>query len=603
MSDTEPPAFPRVSDSPDSEVTKPEPAAPLFSRAGGADEPVALPEAPVVLTPATPAGQNRWRWAVVAVATLVVVGLIGAFFVLASPRAGTPSTVARYAPDNTAMYMEARLDLPGDQRDRLAAFMSHFPGFADQASFDQKLDETLDSLLRESHTGLDWQTDVSPWFGGEIGVFSTTITPTPGTPPSMTIAFVVKDRAALDQLMTEWTTGLDATREEYEGTTIWTTALVGGGERLSIAATDEVLLIGTRAEEIRGALDVRADRSAGLADDQFFLQQLAALHADRLGFVYYDGRGLAESLRGQFPGQIVPGIDAMNWIIDASAVRVVGELRAETDHLAITTRTERPADADLPALPANRGTTLAEAVPADGILYTEMRDVGQTISFALEKFLSPTSSGGGVPIDLSGLEQLLGAPPQDLFDFLVDVAISVGYHDGVVDAGVIATVDDNAVATARVDRLLTTLRTLMQFGGGVTFEEQQHGDATLTIISFGGLASELGVGSAAVTVANGRLLIGTGDFVVDALDRTRDNSLAARPEYQAALQAGGAANAGVVFVDIAAARAALESFIPEAARPVYEQSQRPFLAPLSHLAVINITDGSTSVSHTFLYVE
>jgi hypothetical protein len=604
MSDPQPPAFPRVSESPDSGQTTTQPPAPLFSRPGAA-EPAASPPAvePGPAKPSTLGDQSRWRWAVVGVATLLVVGLIGTFLVLAGPRAGTPSTVARYAPSDSVTYAELRLDLPGDQRALLAGFMSHFPGFADQAAFDQKLDETLESMFSGTDTGLDWQTDIDPWFGGEIGLFSSTINPEPGTPPSMTAALTVNDRAALGQLLEQFTGAPEATHEEYQGTTIWTTTLAPGGDRLSLAATDEVLLIGTRAEDIKTALDARADRTPGLADDQFFLQQLAALHADRLGIVYFDGRAIAGPLGDQLPSDVVPGMPNLDWLTNGSAVRVLGELRAESDHLAITTRAERPADADLPPLPANRSTTLAESVPADGLLYVELRDVGHTIGFALDKLITPTASGSGLPVDLSSLQTLLGTPPQDYFDFLLDVGVSVGFHDGAVDAGMVATVDDNAVASSRVDRLLTVLHTLTQFGGGVTFTEQQHGDATLTVIGLGGPAGELGLGTVAVTVSGGRVLIGTGDFVVNALDRTRADSLAARPEYQAALQVGGTVNAGVVFVDVAAARTAVESFLPAAVRQVYEQEQKPFLAPLSHLVVVNTTEGSLVVSHVFLYVE
>ena len=98
-------------------------------------------------------------------------------------------------------------------------------------------------------------------------------------------------------------------------------------------------------------------------------------------------------------------------------------------------------------------------------------------------------------------------------------------------------------------------------------------------------------------------MIGTHDFVIGVLDRTRDLSLAARPEYQAALAAGGVNNAGVVFVDIAAAISAYEAMIPPEMRDEYNLNRQPFLAPLSHLAMISTTDGGQQVTHVFLYVK
>ena len=79
------------------------------------------------------------------------------------------SASAHYVPADTGAYAELRLDLPGDQKDNLASFMSHFPGFADQASFQQKLDETLNTVLQRAYPSLDWNTDVKPWFGGQVG--------------------------------------------------------------------------------------------------------------------------------------------------------------------------------------------------------------------------------------------------------------------------------------------------------------------------------------------------------------------------------------------------------------------------------------------------
>ena len=122
---------------------------------------------------------SRWRWAVVGVVTVLIVGLLGAAFVLAQPQAGTPSTVARYAPADTAVLVELHQDLPGDQHNLLAQFMRHFPGFADQAAFDQKVDETLESLFARSDGEVSWQQDIQPWFGGQLGLFSSNMNPSP----------------------------------------------------------------------------------------------------------------------------------------------------------------------------------------------------------------------------------------------------------------------------------------------------------------------------------------------------------------------------------------------------------------------------------------
>ena len=72
-------------------------------------------------------------------------------------------------PESTIAYGEVRLDLPGDQKQAVGAFLSHFPGFADQASLDSKLDEVLDDLIRDASNGEQTYTgNIKSWFDGEL---------------------------------------------------------------------------------------------------------------------------------------------------------------------------------------------------------------------------------------------------------------------------------------------------------------------------------------------------------------------------------------------------------------------------------------------------
>src|SRR5688572_8543364 len=115
-----PPAFPSVGGSSGAGPEFHEPAPP-FSRT---HEVLVAPVG--ASSPRSP--NDRWRWLAAGVATLLVVAMIGGVFLLLRPQAGTPSLVAMYAPADVAGYIEARLDMPGDQRDNLATFMGHFPG-------------------------------------------------------------------------------------------------------------------------------------------------------------------------------------------------------------------------------------------------------------------------------------------------------------------------------------------------------------------------------------------------------------------------------------------------------------------------------------------
>ena len=552
-----------------------------------------------VLTSPVGGRNSRWRWVAALVATVAVVALIGGFLVFLGPRPGTPSLVAQYAPANAAVYAELRLDLPGDQRDRLVAFMSNFPGFADPSTFQQKIDDTLQQVLSRTETGLDWKADVDPWFGGQIGVFSSSVAPAYGTPPSLSVVLSVKDRARLDELVNARLTGAGMQSEDYRGQTIWSGTATDASRRLSFAVTDEALVVSLRNEDLKQALDVRAGEVEGLAELPFFTAQLAALHSDRLAAVYYDYGTLLQSLPSGATG--LPQ-SCMDDIRAAADIKLLGEVRAEADHLAVTMRTEIPTGGNLPPAAPNKRTNLAESLPADTIAYLELRQTGALVKAGIQQVLACAAPILGV-FDISQVEQLLGTAPQDYFDFIDDAAIAVTSTGGRYGGGLIATVDDENVARTRVERLLSVVR-LAGVAGGVTIEEQQHGDATITVIKVAGGPFTGGESpSIAVAVTGGRLYLGVDDFVVAAIDRAAADSLASAPRLQAALAAAGTENAGVAYVNLAALRGLFEGMLPVETRTEYDTEVKPFVEPITHFVVVNRTEGGINVGHAFLYVE
>jgi hypothetical protein len=567
-------------------------------------EPVHRPVSVGATSSPTPVGgrNSRWRWVAAAVATLVVVALVGGFLVFLGPRPGTPSLVSLYAPVDVPAYAEVRLDLPGDQHDRLAEFMSHFPGFADPATFDQKINDTLQQALSRSGMGLDWNNDIKPWFGGQVGIFSATINPPVGTPPSMTLVFSVKDKAKLDELVNARVAeaGSAMQQEDYKGQTIWSGTATDAARRISLAVTDEAFLVSTRSDDLKQALDVKSGAQAGLAKDAFVSQQLGALHSDRLAAFYYDYASALDNLPSGLSGLPAGCLEEMT---NAARIKMIGEVRAEDDHLAVTMRSQIPTGANIPAAPGNKRSVLLSVMPPSTVAYLEARQVGAGIDAVISQLLSCVG-GTQAGFDPRQIEQLLGTPLDTYFDFLSDAGIAVTSEDGRFGAGLIATVDDQGVAATRVERLLSAVR-LMALGGGVTINEEQHGEATLTVITFdaGSVIPDQDIPSVALTVSGGRLYIGLDDFVVDALDRAEADSLGASPRLQAALAAAGAENAGLAYIDITALRAFAESSMPADARQQYDTEAKPFIEPVSHLVLVNRTDGSMNVANVFLYVE
>ena len=78
------------------------------------------------------------------------------------------SAVLAWMPADARLYTEVRLDLPGDQRQKLAEFMQAFPGFDDQAAIPAEArrgprpDRRAAASDEQTYTA-----DIEPWFGGQ----------------------------------------------------------------------------------------------------------------------------------------------------------------------------------------------------------------------------------------------------------------------------------------------------------------------------------------------------------------------------------------------------------------------------------------------------
>src|SRR5262245_39432134 len=125
-------------DQPLDDVTKvvATPTPPVTPVSAAAPETIAPPLTPAPVTPVAtaPSGPktSRGRWAAaIAVAALVIAITTGA--VVALVGRSPDAVVMGYVPQGAVAYGEVRLDLPGDQRQAVGSFLSHFPGFADQS--------------------------------------------------------------------------------------------------------------------------------------------------------------------------------------------------------------------------------------------------------------------------------------------------------------------------------------------------------------------------------------------------------------------------------------------------------------------------------------
>ena len=588
-------------------------------------DPGSSPAAGSPLPPVTPVSRAKpVRWIVALLATVLVVVTGVGLAILATGGRTTVAQGPTFLPPETMIYMESRLDLPGDQRDNLISFMGKFPGFADPAAFDLKVNDTLDRLTREAtNSEYSYTGDIKPWFDGEMAIGITELPEMPAASggdavdvpaaPPFVGSISVADRAALDAFLARLRddgTEAGATFAEtaHDGVTIVTIQQGSMPEgSFSYAATDDSLLFASHTPDLIEALDVRSGALPSLAGDQAFQDRFAALPSERLGALYMDLSGYRELLESQFSeadeATRAMVSDAFERIPDS----VAATLRVEGDRMVADMVWSGP---DGAATPTARSTALAAHMPSTSAFYLETRDVGETIKTTVEQALD--QFGEMLPeSQLDQVEDFLGAPVEDFLLWMQDSAVSVSLDGDQVTFGMAATVTDTTIAAQRVERLTTAVRAAAAFGE-VPFEIKEvdvAGSLVTTIRpvrdpSFP-LPQDLPFDpSLSYGIHDGVFYLGIGDFVADAMQRGEADSLAGNAAYSTALEAaGGATNTGVMYLDIASMRSFGERMVPETERADYDLEVKPYLEALDRFIVTGTSAEGASAARALLFVD
>jgi Protein of unknown function (DUF3352) len=529
------------------------------------------------------------RWAIAIGGIAIVVGITIAIFALTSGSRPTPSIAVGYMPNDTVQYGEYRLDLPGDQRQKLAAYLSKLPGFADQAAIQPKLNEVFDRIVAAaSSNSQTFTADIQPWFGGQIGIGSgpPNLSPVTGDAQTMTpvmsglgsqLVVVTITDPAKAKAWVEKTIGTKATATEYGGATLYS------ADGLAAAVTDKVLIGGSETA-VKAAIDTKGQ--GNLASNPQFKAAFSSVSRDYVAFGFVDYRsavtsvvdlaapsaGLQRSLTDTFLG-FIPA-----WLAT--------DARFEDD--ALVAETAFPS-VDIGFSAKNRASTLSSHVPASTLFYAESHDLGAALTAFLNKLRAiPELRSTFGQIDQSA--GLIGGL-DGLFGWWGDSAVVIGPNpDGSIGGGVLIAPTDAAAAR----KTFATLRSFIVLGGGqagITLRDETHGDATVTIVDFSGaMAASGGVppgvkAEIAYTVTDNIVVVGYGAAFVDAvLDAGPGKSLADDARFKSLVGRVGAENLGLTFVDVQAIRTLAEPLVkPLVSAEEWATYQREIVPYVSHL--------------------
>jgi hypothetical protein len=581
--------------------------------------------------PTTPVAKprGRMRWLVAGLAVALVVG-VSAFATLSLTGSSPSATVLGYAPADSVAYGEARLDLPGDQARMLGEFLSHFPGFADQAALETKIKEILDQLVSKGTDGEQSFTgDIEPWFEGELAFSFGPPPAAAGSDPQTTLANIramllvsIKDealaRAWFEQAFSE--AGIVGTTQDYQGTTLTVYDDTDMGAEAAFAIIDGKVAVAGDLTSVKAAVD--SNGASGLATDAEFAAAMAATEGDSVGFMFVDVRVFMDAMieLSESMGPEVPiGQELLAMVPDWMGFR----LRIEGDAIVMDSALSHVDAAPGPS--ENRANGVAAFAPETTILLAAGNDYGATLQETVELYRDePTMRDV-----LDQLDQALGVlgGREAVLDWMGDTGLVVAQAGDSVEGGLVSIPTDAEDA----EQFLTTVRSLVALGGGqagIEVREEDYAGTTITIIDLGSAQELLGMAGAmggvpldpdsAPALPEGEVeisfaatddvvVIGSGpNFVKSVLDAGAGSSLGDTSRYSYLVAATAADHTAVTFVDIAAMRTLAEGFLEEATaeeRAEYEESIKPFLEPLDAFVATTEVGAEIDEQHARLTVK
>ncbi|GAC1669737.1 MAG: hypothetical protein NVS9B8_12750 [Candidatus Limnocylindrales bacterium] len=516
-------------------------------------------------------GRSGLRWALALIGVLVIIAASAAVVSLVGGKPAASSAMG-YMPSTVIGYSEIRLDLPGDQRQKLATFLKAFPGFDDPSAIQPKLEELLDRLVRAATKDKQtWTTDIQPWFGGQIAMGvglpdvtrASTLNAVGMANGDGTIAVAtITDRARAIAWLTSSSATAPLARAVYGGADLFSGA--SGGRPFAVAVTDKAMLAGTEATvkaavdtNGRGTLDQNADVKAAFAtvDRDYVFVSIIRTRAY--------AEGLVKMMAAARPG-VLDGSQLDETLIALVPAWQLSTARFENDALVASSAS--------PSWPIGSGTqnrpsTVLGHVPARTILYLDVHDAGPALAALLDKFRAlPELKAQFAQFDKA--LSLVGGFDA-VFGWWGDTALVVApMADGTLGGGLVIKPRDVAAS----NRLLTTLAGFAALAGGssgIAVRTEDHNGTTITVLDLSGVPGLKGAAlppgyTAEVAWASNAdvTVIGYGSaFVKAVLDSGSGNSLGDDPRFKALVGRVGPDNIGLSFVDLAAIRALIEPIL------------------------------------------
>ncbi len=581
------------------------------------------------------------RWGVGLLFIAVTVGALGAIGTLVSTP--TPPEAIGFVPAGSALVMELRADLPGNQRQALGTLLAGLPGFTDLNSVNDRVGAALDAVVAKASDGTHSYTgDLRPYAAGAA------ILAVPAALVGASGAATTPHGLAI--LTTEGSPGcapLEAGRavtvEEYRSTDVRSTQVAATGPSGSqamvtaaCAAVGRFVVIGD-PDAVRLALDAHA-QGRNVMGDAAYTAAFRAMTGDHAAWVYLNTRAMAgvASAAPMPSGTTRPAMpaDGPEWLAMQMRLTERGPVfeTAMPDPRSTILAGFSASPGHAPA--ANAVSAIAPVLPASTLALVEAHQAGALLSALQSRQAAVATSGGPAASAqaalgpslalLGGLDAILGEVDQ--------AAVALVPNGSSVTAGLVLQVANADAAAQRIDQLRGIAALAGLLGGAQITDQDFHGTRITTVpvgpllaassargagggggpgmfpgmggipggapsprpsASAGpGASSRPSIGLPALP-ADARLSVAIrGSFVVVALDDAfvkavldtpAGGGLAGQPGYRAAVDAAGSPNLAGVYANLAALGGLAPLDLP-AAEAGRMASARPYLEAFGALA-------------------
>jgi uncharacterized protein DUF3352 len=491
------------------------------------------------------------------VALVALIGLTGVAVVAAYLLVFSVATdrAAALAPATSAVYVNVYLQPSTGQQMNLAGLIGRLPGFADEASLDEKVDQIVENLLVE--TGIDYRTQVKPWLGEQVAIAGWPKADD-ATQIETVVLIAVSDRAAAESSAAELAANAGTTleTEAYQGVELH---VADGG---SYAFVSDMLVVGSTADALRAVVDV-AGGADSLADRADFVDAMDHVPEDHLASAFADLAEVAAATGLEQPLATYTTASAA-LIAEEDGIRLSGSAPFDVATAAPSAR-DRFALGTVPSsLPEwMPDDTLAEAVLfglrqtlEDAEAAIEATPGTEDLTSALDTIRAVAAFGLGLDLDADVLP---------LFDREVGIAIT-GIDGDLPSGQLLLRPDDPQAAADAVRRIAERLSAL-----GGTQSTEDHDGVEITVL---GIPDS---GEFAYAVTDGILIIGfsPGD-VIAALDAHGEGaSLAETDAYRGAFEVAGTRAGAEAFVNVGAVvdLAGDQADLPDDARDILGQAE------------------------------